>query len=115
MKFSRYISRSIWTALAAISLLLSGCATVAPRDQATGNDAPAHNSGGLFSLFPKGDGRPGLSPALPNDTLQPIQVGSTYSLNVTSLTPPSDIWDRIRRGFAMPDLEGDLVRDRTQW
>jgi len=31
------------------------------------------------------------------------------------LQPPSDIWERIRRGFAMPDLEGELVRDREQW
>ena len=31
------------------------------------------------------------------------------------LQPPADIWERIRRGFAMPDLETDLVRDREQW
>ena len=31
------------------------------------------------------------------------------------LTPPTDLWERIRRGFAMPDLEGPLVRDREQW
>jgi membrane-bound lytic murein transglycosylase D len=32
-----------------------------------------------------------------------------------ALTPPKDIWERIRRGFAMPDLENDLVRNREQW
>lgn len=26
-----------------------------------------------------------------------------------------DIWERIRRGFAMPDLDNDLVRNREQW
>jgi membrane-bound lytic murein transglycosylase D len=26
-----------------------------------------------------------------------------------------DLWDRVRRGFAMPDLESDLVRDRERW
>ncbi|MCS6765987.1 MAG: transglycosylase SLT domain-containing protein [Candidatus Protistobacter heckmanni] len=26
-----------------------------------------------------------------------------------------DLWARIRRGFAMPDLSGLLVEDRTQW
>lgn len=31
------------------------------------------------------------------------------------LQPPTDIWERIRRGFAMPDLDTDLVRDREQW
>ncbi|WP_416545411.1 transglycosylase SLT domain-containing protein [Limnohabitans sp. DCL3] len=32
-----------------------------------------------------------------------------------ALTPPKDIWERIRRGFAMPDLDNDLVRNREQW
>ena len=26
-----------------------------------------------------------------------------------------DVWERVRRGFAMPDLENDLVRNREQW
>ena len=26
-----------------------------------------------------------------------------------------DLWDRVRRGFAMPDLDNDLVRDRERW
>jgi membrane-bound lytic murein transglycosylase D len=115
MTLSLSLVRGICSAMAALSLLLSGCATVSPGNQATNTDAPGSNAGSLFSFLPKGDSRPGLSPLLPNDTLQPIQAGSTYSLSVTSLTPPTDIWDRIRRGFAMPDLEGDIVRDRTQW
>jgi membrane-bound lytic murein transglycosylase D len=32
-----------------------------------------------------------------------------------TLTPPKDIWERIRRGFAMPDLDNKLVRNREQW
>lgn len=27
----------------------------------------------------------------------------------------TDIWDRIRQGFAMPDLSNDLVRSREKW
>jgi membrane-bound lytic murein transglycosylase D len=34
---------------------------------------------------------------------------------VASLAPPVDLWDRMRRGFAMPDLQSDLVKDREQW
>jgi membrane-bound lytic murein transglycosylase D len=26
-----------------------------------------------------------------------------------------DLWDRVRRGFAMPDLDSDLVRERERW
>ena len=29
--------------------------------------------------------------------------------------PPIDVWERIRRGFAMPDLDNELVRNREQW
>ncbi|OYU12314.1 MAG: lytic transglycosylase [Comamonadaceae bacterium PBBC1] len=29
--------------------------------------------------------------------------------------PPVDVWERIRRGFAMPDLDNELVRNREQW
>jgi membrane-bound lytic murein transglycosylase D len=32
-----------------------------------------------------------------------------------SIEPPADIWVRIRQGFAMPDLENDLVKDREEW
>jgi membrane-bound lytic murein transglycosylase D len=35
--------------------------------------------------------------------------------NVLGLQAQTDIWDRIRRGFAMPDLDNDLVRNREQW
>ena len=31
------------------------------------------------------------------------------------LQEQTDIWERIRRGFAMPDLDNDLVRNREQW
>jgi membrane-bound lytic murein transglycosylase D len=29
--------------------------------------------------------------------------------------PPDNLWDRIRRGFKMPDLETKLAQNRTQW
>ena len=31
------------------------------------------------------------------------------------LAPPADLWDRIRRGYAMPSLDTDLVHDRERW
>jgi membrane-bound lytic murein transglycosylase D len=34
---------------------------------------------------------------------------------IASMTPPKDLWERIRNGYAMPDLSSDLVRDREQW
>ncbi len=37
------------------------------------------------------------------------------SRSIVSLTPPKDLWERIRRGYAMPDLDNGLVHDREQW
>ncbi len=45
----------------------------------------------------------------------PLYAQETTSRSVASLAPPVDLWDRIRRGYAMPNLENDLVRDREQW
>jgi len=44
----------------------------------------------------------------------------TYSAAETSRTidlthPPRDMWDRIRRGFAIPNLQNDLVDQWTQY
>ena len=47
-----------------------------------------------------------------------LDDGRAVSLKPNSslgLTPPTDIWERIRRGFAMPDLNDDFVRNREQW
>ncbi|MCJ0763080.1 transglycosylase SLT domain-containing protein [Variovorax terrae] len=52
---------------------------------------------------------------IPGGPLQPITAAEAASLGVARLAPPADLWERIRRGFAMPNLEGDLVRDREQW
>jgi len=49
------------------------------------------------------------------EPLTPLTARHAESLSVTLLTPPTDLWERIRRGYAMPDLQGDLVRDREQW
>jgi membrane-bound lytic murein transglycosylase D len=39
----------------------------------------------------------------------------TGSQTVAAMTPPADLWERIRRGFAMPGLDNDLVHDREKW
>lgn len=51
----------------------------------------------------------------PQFELTPIDAISGVSRNVVSVAPPIDLWDRIRRGYAMPNLTTDLVRDREHW
>ena len=47
--------------------------------------------------------------------LSAITQGTAASSPVKELAPPRDLWERIRRGFGIPNLESDLVRDREQW
>lgn len=47
--------------------------------------------------------------------LQPLDVQESKSLQVAETATTADLWERIRRGYAMPNLESSLVRDREQW
>ncbi len=49
------------------------------------------------------------------DGLSPMIKGSVKRDGVAQLNLPNDLWERIRKGYKMPDLEGDLANDRTQW
>ena len=47
--------------------------------------------------------------------LQPLDVQESKTLQVADTATTADLWERIRRGYAMPNLESNLVRDREQW
>jgi membrane-bound lytic murein transglycosylase D len=49
------------------------------------------------------------------DGLSPIEAMPLYSANITEVDVPVDLWERIRRGFAMPDLQVDQVQGRERW
>ena len=85
--------------------VLAGCATKPgmPGDPViTTSEGPA---------APVTAGRPQISNA-PLQSITPSQIGG---FKVTSAEPPKELWDRIRRGYAMPDLQDSLVTDREQW
>lgn len=84
------------------TLLLAGCATGTGPNVGTPGAPPADTTAGGTPLYPNGP-------------LTPITTGRAGSQSVMQLAPPTDMWDRIRRGFKMPNLESDLVRDREQW
>lgn len=88
------------------ALWLTGCATTNPaQDSAAGTESP---------LSTGSTGRT-HTPIIPNGPLKPITAAQAASGEVASLSAPADLWDRIRRGFAMPDLQNELVQDREQW
>jgi len=55
------------------------------------------------------------APLIPSGPLQAITPGKVGSRQIASTEPPRELWDRIRRGFAMPDLQNELVTEREQW
>ena len=86
-----------------VTALLAGCAT---------QQAPGLPSDPVLIT----GGSPAAKPLLPSGPLQAITPGQAGShQNVASTEPPKELWDRIRRGFAMPDLQNELVTDREQW
>jgi membrane-bound lytic murein transglycosylase D len=45
--------------------------------------------------------------------IDPLQPGVRINLN--DHEAETDLWDRVRRGFAVPDLESELVRSQERW
>jgi membrane-bound lytic murein transglycosylase D len=101
--------KQLFYALALLpSLWLAGCATSVPANNTSatstisaGNMPYATDSGA--AVYPGG----GLKPLASDPSLR--------SRTVQSLLPPADLWERVRRGFAMPDLDNDMVRERELW
>ena len=95
-------TRARWAALAlSLTLWLAGCASTGPVTTAPATpEAVAEVSAPVPAVAPSAAARSSIS------LKPPTSLG---------LQPPVDIWERIRRGFAMPDLDTPLVRDREQW
>ena len=99
------------TAVTLTALLLGGCAVTAPSPSISTAQAPTVDAGdAAYSVY-----RPSTPPHIVQGPLSAIGSADTGRSPVASLAAPADLWERIRRGFAMTDLESDLVRDREQW
>lgn len=51
----------------------------------------------------------------PVSELQRIDTGPAIERTVAQVTPPTDLWERIRAGYGMPDLDNELVRAQERW
>jgi membrane-bound lytic murein transglycosylase D len=88
-------------------LALAGCATT------TG---PAGPQATAPVAEPKAAPAPAPLPAvIPTGPLSAIEPTDLSSPSVIALEPPPDLWQRIRRGYKMQDLDTDLVRRHEQW
>ena len=89
-----------WAALLlSLTLWLGGCASTSPTVPPPPDTPPSAQT-------PEPAATPSTAPRSAISLKTPPSLG---------LQPPVDIWERIRRGFAMPDLDSPLVRDREQW
>ncbi len=106
----------------AAALWLSGCASqmTAPQSAPTDRAEPpvVRSAGTATPPTPSPTVRKPVGPVPERRYTGPLTAMSefrTTSDGVAAMSPPVDLWDRIRRGYAMPDLESNLVRDREQW
>jgi membrane-bound lytic murein transglycosylase D len=104
--------------LLSIGALLGGCASVPDAADAPAAAAPAASA-------PVAVAAPEPAASGPTATATPADATPTPAV-VDPLRPDvridpndasarMDLWTRVRRGFAMPDLDTPLVRNREQW
>ena len=79
---------------------LAGCA--APQKTSAPSPTPSASA-----TAPIANGKDGAMPT--------VAVTELSSTKVAPLAAPKDLWERIRRGFAMPELDSDLVRKQQEW
>jgi membrane-bound lytic murein transglycosylase D len=92
----------------AASFWLAGCASLGLGSGAAGNrQADEQNPAAATTTTDTTPPRDGDMP--------PVAVTELPSSAVAPLDAPTDIWDRVRRGFAMPDIDNDLVHQDEEW
>ena len=112
--------------LSALALWLTGCAQL-PGGPGNLADTPSPNpietaapgSAVATPVPPLPPTAPSIEPAPQQAAQAQLQPAETpvqlKPYPVIGLQPQIDLWERIRRGFAMPDLDNALVRNREQW
>jgi len=102
-------------------LLLAGCVSVPPTTAVLAPEAPpvvvaapvaaaAGASAPAAEVAAAAPAEEQVAAPVPVDPLRP-----EVRLDLDARAARVDLWERVRRGFAMPDLDSDLVRDRERW
>ena len=123
--------KTMYAIAAALLSLLSACAStpgtgssnwddnVPPPPEAQAQVQPAVRAAPVVAAAPaaqaQGAVRSSYPAAFADGPMTPIAPARVAAQVVAEMAPPADLWERIRRGYAMPNLDSDLVRDREQW
>ena len=87
-----------------VSVALAGCA------------APGGGADGATDGASAATSTARTAPRMPRSGEMPdVAVSELRGGQVAALEAPADLWERVRRGFAMPDLQGELVERHEQW
>jgi membrane-bound lytic murein transglycosylase D len=106
----RILMRFSNTALLGAITLLAGCTTLEPFE------TPPPPQRVVSALpMPLAQSPNANQNSYANTILSPVAQGQVTRDAVVTLALPNDLWERIRKGYAMPDLDNDLVSDRAQW
>ena len=115
-----------WAPLCAT--LLAGCSTVPPAGQAVVAQPaePAASAPAAAASAPAADAVASTADAAAIEAavnapveadaprpVDPLRPESVVDLN--DIAAQADLWARVRRGFAMPELDTDLVRTAETW
>ncbi len=97
-------------------LFLAGCATTTPTSigPAEPGQASTSTSTSESTGIASADTAPVFQPAQAAAASRAARRASA-ALDTDDEAARTDLWVRVRRGFAMPDLDTPLVRDREQW
>ena len=94
----------------AVSACLTACTTLqgdrpSPAEQPATGDTQAPASGSANAATPR----------IPQGPMSPVTTTELRGSAVAPTETPADLWDRIRRGYAIADLDNELVREKEQW
>jgi membrane-bound lytic murein transglycosylase D len=103
-----------------LALFLTGCANVQKQAETNAVDIST-TAENVSTSTPTSTSTTATVTAIPPTATTPPQVIAPLKAPIVKAKiddvaePPADIWVRVRQGFAMPDLENDLVKDREAW
>jgi membrane-bound lytic murein transglycosylase D len=88
-----------------------------PAAAGTSGSAPSAATATTSIAAPTTDVRPeaAAAPSLPLPAVETPPDGATSPIAAPPAPDAGDLWERIRRGFAIPDLETKLAANRTTW
>jgi membrane-bound lytic murein transglycosylase D len=58
---------------------------------------------------------PGSEPAIDPDPIIELPEDSPPLATIDLTLPPDDLWDRIRNGYGMPDIDSPIVQQQQAW